>query len=193
MKFEVGDKVQVREWDDMKKEFGVDSGGNINTPDWCFIDEMIKFCGKTYIISQIRTNGYYLSGCGDYIFTDEMLIQYEFTEYEFTESDLKTGMIVETRCHESYMVYDKRLINTSGYEPLINYTIDLYHRTNRDFDIIRVFNISNMVCNTTDLCKYLGDLLWERKPKEPEEKVISSDEAFKVLKEHYGCDVKIGE
>ena len=188
MKFEVGDKVQVREWDDMKKEFGVDSDDNINTPDWCFIDEMRGFCGKTYIISQIRTKGYYLSGCGDYIFTDEMLIQ-----YEFTESDLKTGMIVETRCHEPYMVYDKRLISASGYEPLINYTIDLYHRTNRDFDIIRVFNISNMVCNTTDLCTDLGDLLWERKSKELEGRVISPDEAFKVLKEHYGCDVKIGE
>lgn len=188
MKFKVGDKVKVREWDDMKKEFGVDSLGNIDISNCCFIYAMKKFCGKTYIISQIRSKGYYLSDCGDYIFADETLIQ-----YEFTESDLKTGMIVETRCHEPYMVYDKRLISASGYEPLINYTIDLYHRTNRDFDIIRVFNISNMVCNTTDLCTDLGDLLWERKSKELEGRVISPDEAFKVLKEHYGCDVKIGE
>ena len=190
MKFKVGDEVKVREWDDMSKEFGIDSNGNINTPRWKFTGEMRSFCGEKYIIKRVLyTNyGYEIDGNEICVFTDDMLLP-----YEFTESDLKTGMIVETRCHGPFMVYDKRLINASGHEPLINYTIDLYHRTNRDFDIIRVFDISNMICNTTDLCKYLGDLLWERKSKEPEERVISSDEAFKVLKEHYGCDVKIKE
>lgn len=188
MKFKVGDRVRVRDWDDMEKEFGVDRNGDIHIPFWLFLSAMKEFCGNIYTINDVLSNGYKMDGTKGYVFTDEMLIP-----AEFGRSDLKTGMIVETRHHASYMVYGECLINVSGYEPLINYTNSLYHRIDRDFDIIRVFDISNMVHNTTDICKYLGDLLWERESKEPEEKVISSDEAFKVLKEHYGCDVKIKE
>ena len=174
----------------MEEEFGIDNNGDISYLRIPFSRFMKEYCGKGFVIKKVSTldGSYLLEGAENWMFTDDMLIP-----YQFTRSDLKTGMIVETRHHEPYMVYGECLINVSGYEPLINYTNSLYHRINTDFDIIRVFDISNMVHNTTDICKYLGDLLWERESKEPEEKVISSDEAFKVLKEHYGCDVKIKE
>ena len=43
-KYHSGDKVRVREWDDMAREYGVCYGG-IETPEW-FRPEMKVFCGK---------------------------------------------------------------------------------------------------------------------------------------------------
>ena len=43
--FKVGDKVRIRQWDDMAKEFGVNEGGSINCL-WHFVDGMKKFCSE---------------------------------------------------------------------------------------------------------------------------------------------------
>ena len=44
MKYKVGDMVQIRQWDDMEREFGI-KRGNI---DCCFsfVPEMREFCGR---------------------------------------------------------------------------------------------------------------------------------------------------
>lgn len=49
--FEVGDMVVVREWDDMKAEFGADSWG-INC-EFVFTEEMGMFCGREAEITDI--------------------------------------------------------------------------------------------------------------------------------------------
>lgn len=43
--FKVGDKVRVRQWDDMVEEFGINEGGSINCL-WHFVDGMKKFCSE---------------------------------------------------------------------------------------------------------------------------------------------------
>ena len=76
---------------------------------------------------------------------------------------------------------------------LRNYDDRLNHYHNKEFDIVKCFNIdASFICRIEEIFKNTGDdnILWQRVP---EEKIISSDEAFKVLKEHYGCDVKIKE
>lgn len=54
-KFKVGELVRIRQWDDMEKEFGVDSVGDI---DSCvpFVTSMKPLCGKYAEI--VRLNGY---------------------------------------------------------------------------------------------------------------------------------------
>lgn len=47
MKYKVGDKVRVRQWDDMVKEFGYD-GVDIYIDNYYFVEEMKQYCGKTY-------------------------------------------------------------------------------------------------------------------------------------------------
>lgn len=47
MKYKVGDKVRVRQWNDMVKEFGYD-GVNIYIDEYYFVEEMKQYCGKTY-------------------------------------------------------------------------------------------------------------------------------------------------
>lgn len=50
--FKVGDKVRIRSWESMRKVFGINGDGNINTPI-CFTEGMKYLCGKTAIISLI--------------------------------------------------------------------------------------------------------------------------------------------
>lgn len=45
MKFKVGDKVRIRQWDDMEKEFGTDIDGDIDCFP-VFSKAMRKLCGK---------------------------------------------------------------------------------------------------------------------------------------------------
>lgn len=74
-KFKVGDLVRVREWDDMKKEFGSD--GDLKIYCKCsFIDIMKKTCGDVCTIEDLTDSGnYMLSGEKEsgWIYSDDML------------------------------------------------------------------------------------------------------------------------
>ena len=76
MNYKIGDRVRVREWDDMAKEFGVDEYGNIPASlALYFIKTMSIFCGDIFTISEINDDGYILLGDEyGFTFTDEMLV-----------------------------------------------------------------------------------------------------------------------
>ena len=75
MKYKVGDKVRVRQWDDMAKEFGF-FGCNIDILGRClFTNSMKKFCGSVVTISNIASdNSRYLIKEDDqnWYWTDDM-------------------------------------------------------------------------------------------------------------------------
>jgi len=74
MKFKVGDKVTVRQWDDMKKEYGLySSGDSIPIPVCSFVKKMELFCGKKVTIEEVYGNCYGIEedDCHWY-WTDEM-------------------------------------------------------------------------------------------------------------------------
>lgn len=50
-KFKVGDKVRVREWDDMAKEYGI-KYGTIEVP-WSFTQDMKEYCGRVVTIKEV--------------------------------------------------------------------------------------------------------------------------------------------
>lgn len=77
MKYKVGDKVKIRQWDDMASEFDVDTSGDIELPGIFFTNEMKKFCGKIVTIQE---------QCVD-IDDDEYYEILEDTEHEFSFSD----------------------------------------------------------------------------------------------------------
>lgn len=56
MSFQVGDKVKVREWDDMAAEFGVDEDGDIKCPRY-FTTGMRPLCGRVATISRVMETG----------------------------------------------------------------------------------------------------------------------------------------
>lgn len=73
MKFKVGDKVRVRSWDSMAKEFGVNRIGDICC-DGMFLSKMKKFCEIVHTIKSVN-NGfkYYSLEDDDYRFSGDML------------------------------------------------------------------------------------------------------------------------
>lgn len=74
-KFKVGDRVKVRSWESMAKEFGIDGGGSIEVP-CVFVPKMRKYCGQVVTIRSVSSAGHYLikedNGDG-WIFSEQML------------------------------------------------------------------------------------------------------------------------
>ena len=77
--YNVGDKVTIRQWDDMAAEFGLDEHGNINVPK-LFTKPMKKYCGQTLPIIHVcryvppEFDSYYLDGSSK-IFSSPMFEQ----------------------------------------------------------------------------------------------------------------------
>lgn len=66
--YQIGDRVTIRQWDDMKSEFGLNRFGDIKVPKACFTESMRKYCGKTLTIVDVRRHAppnfdfYYFGG-----------------------------------------------------------------------------------------------------------------------------------
>lgn len=91
MRYKIGDKVRVRQWDDMAKEFGVDNG-NILINGFYFIKEMKQYCGKTYEVYD--TGLHYILATEnevlEWYFTDSMLEDVNSLSYTPDSSTLET-------------------------------------------------------------------------------------------------------
>lgn len=57
MKYKVGDKVRVRSWGALMREFGASVDGSPKLP--CFVNGMKEFCGTVLTISNISSGSYY--------------------------------------------------------------------------------------------------------------------------------------
>lgn len=91
MKYKVGDKVRVRQWDDMAKEFGVNNG-NIPINGCLFVKEMKQYCGRTYEVYD--TSLYYILATEnevlEWCFADSMLEDVNSLSYTPDSSTLET-------------------------------------------------------------------------------------------------------
>lgn len=82
MKYKVGDKVRVRSYDDLLKNFTYDKSEEaINVNGTYFIDEMKIFCGKIVTISDVSEYGYWIKGdAWGFTWTDEMFKEPDFVK-----------------------------------------------------------------------------------------------------------------
>lgn len=72
-KFKVGDKVRVRLWDDMAKEYRTNKWGSLEMPNETFTIGMKEYCGKVLTVQTVSPEGrYHLKGAFGWNFTDEM-------------------------------------------------------------------------------------------------------------------------
>lgn len=73
MKYKIGDKVRVRQWDDMAKEF-IECIGTIDIPICSFTEEMREYCGEIVTIKEIKdSNSYYIKEDNEeWYWVDEM-------------------------------------------------------------------------------------------------------------------------
>ena len=72
-RYEVGDKVLIRDWDDMVKEFGLDSDGDIDCKP-CFATEMKKFCNKIITVCEVNWNRRYYTEGESWQFSRNMIV-----------------------------------------------------------------------------------------------------------------------
>lgn len=77
----VGDKLRVRDWEDMEEEFGLDRDGDIKCTPF-FIEEMRKFCGKVVNVNDVAYDQYDAKlkigideDNGDYIWSVDMFCE----------------------------------------------------------------------------------------------------------------------
>lgn len=71
-RFNVGDLVRVREWDDMIRQFGTSSDKHIMCSPW-FTSGMRRFCGGVYKISRNTGSSYNFEGGHGYFFSEDSL------------------------------------------------------------------------------------------------------------------------
>lgn len=77
MKYKVGDKVRVRQWDDMVEEYG-ESFGSIDIPHFYFSRNMEKYCGEVVTIEKVYTCSYRIKEDEEHWYwTDEMFESYK--------------------------------------------------------------------------------------------------------------------
>lgn len=89
MKYKVGDKVIVREWDDMEKEFGLDSDGDIKAK-CCFVRSMREHCGKEMIIKRDRGNGLFNMVGTDFNFSEDTFEKKHLQKIVITTDGVET-------------------------------------------------------------------------------------------------------
>lgn len=78
--FVVGQRVRVRQWDDMLEQYGGSHGGGINCQN-VFVEGMKEYCGQELTIKHI-TN----SGCVD--FEEPVLFNWSLDMIEDIEEDV---------------------------------------------------------------------------------------------------------
>lgn len=93
MEIKVGDKVRIREWDDMAKEFGVYEDGDIKTK-YYFTKEMKKYCGKFVEVKRVHGDSFTIKG-DDYFFTEEAISTAFFTVTITTDGKTTTAKMGE--------------------------------------------------------------------------------------------------
>lgn len=76
IEFKVGDLVQVKDWDEMIKEFGIYSWGSIKCK-FEFVRSMKKFCGKKLRITAINDDKFYLENDDYWDFSTDMFKHYK--------------------------------------------------------------------------------------------------------------------
>lgn len=95
MNYKVGDKVIIKKWEDMVKEFGFDIDGNIKT-EIRFVDGMRRFCGRevqiALIIQTEQCAMFLVKGGGGYGFSEDTFERSAGESKATTTATAKAGM-----------------------------------------------------------------------------------------------------
>ena len=165
MNLKVGDKVTIRQWDDMVKEFGLNYDGSIKCYA-TFTSKMEKYCGKTFTITDDSEHLYTLSDDSGNALKDSVFsTPWTFTEdmFEkktaFTKENLKSGMVVEYANGERRLVVDDVLLANNAWASLEGFKNDLTDPLG-DLTINAVYEKRN--APLASVLSNPGELLWKR-------------------------------
>lgn len=196
-----GDGVKIRSWEDMEKQYGKIEDCIINRPSGeSAIPYMKKHCDKVIYPNEIALDrsGKFISfnydGCCFYPWMYEEVYQKEDNKMQptFAKDNLCNGMVVECRNGKMRLVVDDQLLGVDMGEciDLCGYDDDLNNIYSSDLTVDRVYVKNNTVDNIRSLfCINHLKLIWKREAV----KEIPASEMMKILREKFGCEVKIVE
>lgn len=172
-KFKIGDKVRIKKFKTRPYHWNNEGG-------------MDKYSGRVVTVSSICGREIRICEDGGKWCWNES----DFGPDEFTKYDLEDGMMLELRNGlKMIWLYGHKV----GPQSWGSETHDDLTGSRYETDIVKVGypDMNKAIEGSLECILNLdfSEILWERK----EEKEISSEEVFAVLKEHYGCDVKIKE
>lgn len=184
---EIGDKVKIRSWEDMEDQYGLDGNGDINANGFLMVRSMKEYCGETIPVCDIETNAaIYFEGWAFLPFCFEEVYKKEDGKVKFTKKDLKNGMTVKIN-GEIFLVNGDSLMCSNGYMRISDYNDDLSYPGNRKWDIQDVCDVNPGVTGEIrNILEQRGKLLWMDEKKE-----IPISEALEILREKFGCEVKL--
>lgn len=172
-KFKVGDKVRIKKF-------------KTRPNHWNQFGEMDKYAGMVVTISDNCSWCFRIYEDGGKWAWNES----DFAPAEFIKDNLEDGMMLELRNGLKMIWLYGHKVGPQSWE---SETHDDLTGFRYETDIVKVGypDMNKSIEGSLEHILNLdfSEILWERQ----EEKEISSEEAFAVLKEHYGCDVKIKE
>lgn len=93
MKYKIGDKVRVRQWDDMAKEYG-ESFGSIDIPHFYFPRSVEKYCGEVVTIEKANTCSYNIKEDEEHWYwTDDMFENMYYSCADNITKDLQNACV----------------------------------------------------------------------------------------------------
>lgn len=158
----------------------------------------MKWCnGKSYLknTNYIRNEGTCYYGNGEYSTRDfaekynyKILEWSDYTNKEFTKSDLKDGMVVKynDNCFGKRLVIGGFLVGEDGYADLGDYNENLKSMAS-DLEIVRVYKIKRMGKFSSIMKNHNLELIWERK----EPKKMTVEEMRQKLEELTGEEIEV--
>lgn len=176
MRFKVGDKVRVKDFSVLCKEFGVSNFTQRVIGGITFVEDMKQYCGNVFTVkdTDIACNCYYLESahteCGyHYNFSVEVLEPFSPMYY------LKSGCMVKLNNGDRYLVLidDDQicLMNLNGKSSWSGWT----NKANFDIDVIEKIYAQGLALEN---CETATEVIWS---KMPEPKKMTVDEISKAL------------
>ena len=145
----------------------------------CYCDEYHYFDYTKNTVYHFNENGYgSLKYAQDNNYT---ILEWEdFMNKEFTKADLKDGMVVEYRDGRRAMFLDNKLMASSHYTVLSNFTNTLEHVSMDSVTIVKVYQSKASILESYFNNQYLT-LIWERESvKEMTVAEIEKELGYKV-------------
>ena len=128
MKYKVGDKVRVRQWEDLKSQYETDEYGEINV-GVIFIEDMKNFCGKELVIEGFNYEGYAYESNGwswqDWMFEDVETKTIRIDEKREVKIVRNHELVIKTRQLDELMKFIAHLVPKAHKEYLSHHLNDV--------------------------------------------------------------------
>ena len=188
-----GDKIKLRTWEDMKKQYGLYKDGDIKSK-FRLVQDMKKYCGKIVTVRIVSGESFNIEEDSKWNWGFETIeeVYPKEEKMEFTKDMLKSGEhVVEYRNGDRRLYLNGYFVGPDCGNAISNYCGNLKTFKHRDseFDVVGIY-AADRRSSFDDILNDSTGLIWKR-DEEPIE--IPSSEAFAKLREIYGKEVKIVE